>query len=59
MVHSSSASSTVRDAKLFEMERGETTLATFFCVFVTFFVSKAMRYLNIEETESEVEVDSL
>ena len=58
-VHSSSASSTVRDAKLFEMERGETMSATFFWVSVTFFVSKAMRYLNMEETESEVEVDSL
>ena len=58
-VHSSSASSTVRDAKLFETGRGETTLATFFWVFVIFFVSNAMRYLNIEETKSEVEVDSL
>ena len=52
-VHSSSASSTVRDAKLFEVERGETLLATFFWVFVIFFVSKAMRYLNIDCTEGE------
>ena len=59
MVHSSSASSTVRDAKLFETERGETMSAAFFWVFVILFVSNAMRYLNIEETESEVEVDSL
>ena len=58
-VHSSSASLTVRDAKLFETERGETMLATLFWVFVIFFVSNAMRYLNMEETESEVEVDSL
>ena len=54
-VHSSSASSTVRDAKLLETERGETTLATFFWVFVSFFVSKAMRYLNIDCTVGEEE----
>ena len=58
-VHLSSVSLTVRDAKLFETERGETSLATFFWVFVIFFVSKAMWCLNIEETESDVEVDSL
>ena len=54
-IHSSSASSTVRDAKLFETERGETMLATFFWVFVILFVSNAMRYLNIDCTEGEVE----
>ena len=59
MVHSSSAPSTIRGAKLFETERGGTTLAAFFWVFVIPFVSNAMWYLNIEERESEVEVDSL
>ena len=54
-VHLSSASSTVRDVKLFKMGRGETMLATFFWVFVIFFVSKAMRYLNIDCTEGEEE----
>ena len=54
-VHSSLASSTVRDAKLFKTERGETTLATFFWAFVTFFVSKAMQYLNMDCTEGEEE----
>ena len=58
-VHSSSASSTVRDAKLFKTERGEATSTTFFWIFVTFFVSRAMRYLNMLEATSDVQVDSL
>ena len=58
-VHLSSASLTVRDVKLFEMERGGTTSTTFFWVLMTFFVSRAMRYLNMKEATSDVQVDSL
>ena len=59
MVHSSSASSTIRDVKLFQTGRAETTLATFFWIFVTFSMSRAMQYLNIEEVASDVQVESL
>ena len=46
-VHSSSASLTVRDVKLFQTEIGETISATLFCIFVIFFISEAMWYLNM------------
>ena len=32
---------------------------TFFWVFMAFFVSKAMQYLNMEEAASDVQVESL